>query len=79
IPIAGMVTGLVVTITLFRTVRYMFDKKMEARGLDGGEDAGELRERIEYLEHQVHRLEDIEDRLDFAERLLSKGQAQGDR
>lgn len=47
-------------------------RRIEGRHAAGG-DLGELRERLEELEGQVTRLHELEERLDFAERMLAKG------
>ena len=41
------------------------------------EDAAALRERVEELESQVARLGELEDRLDFTERMLSQARSAG--
>lgn len=43
----------------------------------GAEDAAALRERVEELESQVARLGELEDRLDFTERMLSQARSAG--
>ena len=73
IPIAGMITGVVISIGFFKTVRHGIDRKAS-----GSVDArlttevAELHARVEALEHGSDRVDELEDRLDFAERLLAR-------
>jgi hypothetical protein len=75
VPLAGMVTGVVISIGFFRTVRHFIDHKL-ARGDDSSVPAeiADLRARIETLEREHDRVDELEDRLDFAERLLARQQ-----
>lgn len=73
IPIAGMITGVVISIGFFKTVRHLIDRKAS-----GSVDAtlptevAELHARIDALEHRSDRVDELEDRIDFAERLLAR-------
>jgi len=74
VPVAGMVTGVIISIGFFKTVRHFIDRKT-ASGADHELQAeiSDLHARIEALERDQGRVEELEDRLDFAERLLADG------
>ncbi len=78
IPLAGMVTGAIISIAFFRTVRHFIDRKT-ASGTDHELQAeiSDLHTRIEALEREQGRVEELEDRVDFAERLLARGSESG--
>lgn len=78
IPIAGMTTGLLLLLPLVRvTVRLVERKWLNP---PAGADTAALKEEIERLREQVagtedlaYRLAEFEERLDFAERVLTRG------
>ncbi len=74
VPLAGMATGIVICIGFFKTVRHVIDRKL-SRGDDGQlrEEIADLQARLEALEGEHGRVDELEDRLDFAERLLIRG------
>ncbi len=78
IPLAGMATGAIISIAFFRTVRHFIDRKTES-GTDHELQAeiSDLHTRIEALEREQDRVEELEDRVDFAERLLARGRESG--
>lgn len=78
IPLAGMATGIIISIGFFKTVRHMIDRKL-SRGDDGElrEEFADLQARIEALESERGRVDELEDRLEFAERLLIRGREAG--
>jgi hypothetical protein len=70
IPIAGMVTGLLITLAIIRAVTRQLDRRHEAKLHAGGAgDAEGLRTELGQLRSQV---ESLEERVDFAERLLTQ-------
>ncbi len=73
IPIAGMVTGIILGSKLLGTVRYYIDRRSGPRG-DGdlAREIADLRHRIDEMERSTDRVEELEDRLEFAERLLTR-------
>jgi uncharacterized protein involved in exopolysaccharide biosynthesis len=78
VPLAGMATGVIIAVGFFKTVRHLIDRKL-SRGGDAelqGEIA-DLHARIEALERDQGRVEELEDRLDFAERLLARANEGG--
>ena len=80
VPIAGMAMTVMIvfSIGLFKTVRYSIDRRT-ASGTDPELQAeiADLHTRIEALEREEGRVEELENRLDFAERLLARGNASG--
>lgn len=84
IPIAGMLTGGVVIWTIGSTVkhwvnRYFDHQRSVGAGAEGGH-AAQLEERLTLLEDQVaSRMMELEERMDFTERVLTRGQDAADR
>ncbi len=75
IPLAGMVTGIILGYPVVRAVVRAFENRAGRHG-SGEERIGpamtEIRERLDALEDRVdHRLAEVEERVDFAERLLT--------
>jgi phage terminase large subunit len=78
IPLAGMFTGGVVVWTIGWTVRHWVNRYFDhKRGLEDGTDAthmAQLDDRLAMLEDQVAtRMMDLEERMDFTERVLTRG------
>jgi hypothetical protein len=73
IPLAGMATGLIITVTLIRVVARHYERRHEAafRGAAGG-SADDVRAELRTLRGQV---ESLEERMDFAERVLTQERA----
>lgn len=72
-PLVGMAMGGFVLFGVYRTVNRMLDRRDAHRLQGGGEVAEELRElqaRMTIVEDQAARIQELEERLDFAERLL---------
>ena len=77
VPIAGMATGLILLLPVVKAVVRVTEKK-----LAGGADSEELaalrdevhflRERVEGVEYAAERLAELEERVDFAERVLAR-------
>ena len=78
VPLAGMATGVIISIGFFKTVRHFIDRKMTS-GTDHELQAeiSDLHARIEALERDQSRVEELEDRLEFTERLLARGRESG--
>ena len=68
IPLAGMGMGLFILLATIRAVSRHFDRKHEAR-MAGTQDAGAVQAELQQLRGQV---EALEERVDFAERLLTQ-------
>ncbi len=77
VPIAGMATGLLLLLPIVRAAVRIAEKKL-AGGSDSDEVATvreELRviqDRLERVEYGDDRVAELEERLDFAERLLAQ-------
>jgi len=78
VPIAGMLAGVATVVTLGWTVRHWIDRHYDAARRAAGGDAGgeaveRLTERVGTLEEQLAgRMLDLEERMDFAERVLAQ-------
>lgn len=76
IPLAGIAMVGVLGLQVVKAVVAAIERKSAARG--GGDVAGlraemeEMRARLDYLEEQGTRLAELEERLDFSERLLTQ-------
>lgn len=77
IPILGMGIGVFVLYNGFRIGKRAIDQhhERELAKAGGGSTAelAELLERVERLEELGYRLKELEERVDFAERVLTKG------
>lgn len=78
VPIAGMLTGTIVVVTLGWTVRHWVDRHYESRrvaeGAVGADDAARLADRLRTVEDELsNRLLELEERVDFTERVLAQG------
>ena len=79
LPILGMGMGGFVLFGIYRTVNRYADRKHELQmastaGAGGGRELDELKSRVELLEESAYRVQELEERLDFAERLLTQQQ-----
>jgi hypothetical protein len=76
IPIAGMATGVVVMVTLGRTVRHWVDVHYGRKGLPNADemraDLARLEDRVARLEDVAGRVQELEERVDFAERVMTQ-------
>lgn len=76
LPIAGMATGVLLVMTLGKTVRHWIDRHYGRRELtdDSGvrEQLAQVEQRVAMLEEVADRVQDLEERLDFAERVLTR-------
>lgn len=74
-PLVGMGMGAFVLYGVYRTVNRILDRRHERR-VGGGpglaDEVERLRLRVDELEDQRGRLQELEERLDFAERMLAK-------
>jgi hypothetical protein len=74
-PLIGMGIGSFVLFGAYRTLNHLIDRRHEAQKRGTGPGAEELRsleERVALLEEQAGRMQELEERLDFAERMLAK-------
>jgi len=79
-PIIGMGMGSFVLFGVYKTVNKVLDRRHEARmGAVAGpvpELVRHLERRVTDLEGQVERVQELEERLDFAERMLAQHRQQ---
>lgn len=78
IPIAGMLTGSIVVWTIGSTVKHWVNRYFDhQRSVGAGEEGGhmaQLEDRLTLLEDQVaSRMMELEERMDFTERVLTRG------
>lgn len=74
-PLIGMAMGAGVLYGVYRTANRLIDRKQEREALQGGAGSAEveqLRARVEALEELSYRLHDLEERVDFTERVLTQ-------
>jgi hypothetical protein len=74
-PILGMGMGTFVLFGIYRIVNKFMDRRHEAHLGAGGagvvEELRRLQQRLEQLEEKAYRWEELEERLEFAERMLA--------
>lgn len=78
IPIAGMLTAIILGGGVLRTVRHYIDRRLAKSEAVSTPQIEELTHRLEELERAAGRVDDIEDRLEFAERLLTRAREPGE-
>lgn len=77
VPIAGMVTGIILGVPIIRATVRIVERKFGSH-VDAGEvdvikeELRLLHERIDAVEGQGARVAELEERLDFAERVLAQ-------
>jgi len=81
LPILGMGMGAFVLFGAYRTINRHLDRRHEQHMAASGRgdvvpQLEDLRNRVELLEDSVERVQEIEERLDFAERMLAQQQRQ---
>ena len=80
VPIFGMLTGVAVIGTIGWTVRHWVTLHYGRRASAGevrAEDVERLAERMTALEETLVRVQELEERLDFAERVLTRERDRG--
>ncbi len=81
LPLLGMGMGAFALFGLYRTINRFADRRHERQMAatarqSPGPEFEELRNRVELLEESVDRVRDLEERLEFAERLLTRERRQ---
>lgn len=73
IPLGGMATGALFLVGIYKLVNRWLELR-HRRDLPAGgtEELRHLEERVTFLEEQSGRVQELEERLDFAERMLAK-------
>jgi hypothetical protein len=82
-PLIGMGMGVLFLVGGYRLVSRLIDRRHELRlaersGGAGSEAFERLQARVDLLEDQAGRVAELEERVDFAERLLAQGRSSGD-
>jgi hypothetical protein len=81
VPLAGMATGVVLFLPIIRAVVRISEKKLTG-GSDSGqfaairEELGAVQEQLEHFQYSEDRIAELEERLDFTERMLAQQQRQ---
>ncbi len=81
VPIFGMATGVAMMYGVFRIATHWIDARREVQlakstGGVGGAEIGALTARVEAFEATAVRVEELEERLDFTERILVRSRDQ---
>jgi hypothetical protein len=81
-PLVGMGMGVLFMFGVYRVVTRWIDRRHERLMAERTGDAGtgevqQLRARVEALEDSVGRVQELEERLDFAERVLAQQRERG--
>jgi hypothetical protein len=80
-PILGMGMGAFFMFGLYRVANRALDRRherlMAEGGAGGSEELRQLRARVEQLEDVAARVQDLEERLDFTERVLAQQRERG--
>lgn len=76
-PLVGMGMGVLFMFGVYRVVTRWIDRRHERLMAERGSGAGagelqQLRARVESLEDSVGRVQELEERMDFAERILAQ-------
>ena len=81
-PLIGMGMGVLLMFGVYRIATRWTDRRQERRMLDRGAGAGsqdlrQLQARVDQLEDVAARVQDLEERLDFTERVLAQQRERG--
>jgi preprotein translocase subunit SecF len=78
LPVLGMGLGGFAMFGVYRTINRFLDRRherlMALKGTSSGPEVEDLRNRVEALEEAAFRVQELEERLDFTERMLTKNQ-----
>ena len=78
VTLAVIATGAIICIAFFNTVQHFIERKTVSRNdHELQAEISDLHARIEALEREQGRVEELEDRVDFAERLLARSSESG--
>jgi len=78
LPVLGMGLGGFAMFGVYRTINRFLDRRHErlmATKSDSYPELADLRSRVEALEDAAFRVQELEERLDFTERMLAKSQS----
>jgi hypothetical protein len=76
-PLVGMGMGVLFMFGVYRVAMRWIDRRherlmVEGAAPGGGAEVAQLRSRVEVLEDALGRVQELEERVDFAERLLTR-------
>lgn len=73
VPLGGMATGALFMLGVYKLVVRWLDLKARREAMGPVEDLRELQREVDELRALAPRLVELEERVDFAERLLARG------
>jgi hypothetical protein len=76
VPFGGMATGIVFMVVMYKLVARWIDRRQVGSG-PSVEELRQLRSEIEALEGMAGRVAELEERVDFAERMLAQQRREG--
>lgn len=71
VPFGGMATGIVFMVVLYKLIARWIDRRQVGSGVSA-EELQQLRGEVEALAAMVDRVAELEERVDFAERMLAQ-------
>jgi hypothetical protein len=80
IPLAGMAVGVILGLPIIKAIVRRLERRPDDAGLESaklGAELSELKGRLEAVENLASRVGEIEERVDFAERLLTRHREAG--
>lgn len=77
VPIAGMATGAFFMYGVYRLVNRWLDMRARRDAVAASEELRELQRDVDELRALAPRMTELEERLDFAERMLAQGRERG--
>jgi len=77
VPIAGMATGALFMLGVYKLMSRFLDLKARREAVGPTEELRELQRDVDELRALPQRVAELEERLDFAERLLARGAERG--
>jgi hypothetical protein len=76
VPFGGMATGIVFMVVMYKLIARWIDRRQLGSGATA-EELHQLRDQIDALGAVVDRVAELEERVDFAERLLAQQRREG--
>jgi len=76
VPFGGMATGIVFMVVTYKLIARWMDRRQVGSG-SSAEELQRLRDEVAALETVVDRVAELEERIDFAERMLAQRRHEG--
>ena len=76
VPFGGMATGIVFMVVMYKLIARWIDRRQVGSGASA-EELQRLRADVEALEGMADRVAELEERVDFAERMLAQRRREG--